>query len=163
MIRSAIPSIAFVLAMLAGCTGAPPRDGGDAGPPAAQAPAPPPPATTNPTPPAGAAETDTARIRRLEVEARAMAQADGCGEEGQCRTAPVGSRPCGGPRTYVVYCATSTDTMALFAKLRELARAEEEYNKKEGMASTCEFREPPNVELSNASCRATDPPSLVTP
>jgi len=157
MIRSAVPSIAFVLAMLAGCTGAPQRDGGE---PAAQAP--PPPAATNPTPPAGA-ETDTARIRRLEVEARALAQADGCGEEGQCRTAPVGSRPCGGPRTYVVYCATSTDTMALFAKLRELERAEEEYNKKTGMASTCEFREPPNVELSNASCRATDPPSLVTP
>ncbi len=161
MIRSAIPSIAFVLAMLAGCTGAPPRDGGDVGPPAAQAPVAQPPATTNPPP--NAAETDTARIRRLEVEVRALAQAEGCGEEGQCRTAPVGSRPCGGPRTYIVYCATSTDTMALFARLQELARAEEEYNKKTGMASTCEFREPPNVELSSASCRATDPPSLVTP
>jgi hypothetical protein len=161
MIRIAIPSIAFVLAMLAGCTGAPPRDGGDAGPPAAQTPAPPP--AANRPPSSGAAETDTARITRLEVEARAMAQADGCGEEGQCRTAPVGSRPCGGPRAYIVYCAATTDTAALFAKLQELARAEEEYNRKTGIASTCEFREPPNVELSNGSCRATNAPSLVTP
>ncbi len=158
MIRIAVPSIACVLAMLAGCTGAPPRDGGDAGPPAAQAPAPPPAANRPPS-----NETDTARITRLEVEARAMAQTEGCGEEGQCRTAPVGSRPCGGPRAYIAYCAAATDTAALFAKLQELARAEEEYNRKTGMASTCEFREPPNVELSNGSCRATNPPSLVTP
>lgn len=162
MIRKAIPSLAFALAVMAGCTGAPPRDGGDSGPPAAQAPAPPPRAN-RPAPPAGGAETDSARIARLEVEARAMAQADGCGEEGQCRTAPVGSRPCGGPRAYIVYCAATTDTSALFAKLQELARAEEEYNKKTGMASTCEFRTPPDVELSSASCRAVTSPSLITP
>ncbi|HEU4453485.1 MAG TPA: hypothetical protein VFR81_10515, partial [Longimicrobium sp.] len=91
MIRIAIPSIALVLAM-AGCTGAPPRDGGDSGPPAAQTPAPPP---SGSGPSTGAAETDSARLARLELEARAMAQPGGCGEEGQCRTAPVGSRPCG--------------------------------------------------------------------
>jgi len=162
MIRSAIPSITFVLAMLAGCTGAPPRDGGEAGPPASQSPAPPPATAPNPPPSAGAAESDTARIARLELEARAMAQSGGCGEAEQCRTAPVGSRPCGGPRTYIVYCAATTDTAALFARLQELARAEEAYNQKMGLASTCEFREPPNVELSNGSCRAVDAP-LITP
>jgi hypothetical protein len=160
MIRIAIPSIAFVLATAMGCTGAPPRDGGDAGPPAAQAPAPPP--SSQPGASNGGAETDSAKLARLELEARAMAQPGGCGEEGQCRTAPVGSRPCGGPRTYIVYCAATTDTAALFAKLQELARAEEEYNRKQGLGSTCEFREPPNVELSGGSCRAVDTP-LVTP
>lgn len=102
---------------------------------------------------AAPAEGDTTRIARLEREARALARADGCTAE-QCRTAPVGHRPCGGPRTYIVYCAARTDSAALFAKLAELARAEDEYNQRNQMASTCEFREPPSTRIENGSCVA---------
>lgn len=101
-----------------------------------------------------AAESDTGRIARLEREARALAHVEGC-TAGQCRTAPVGSRPCGGPRTYIVYCAAKTDSAALFAKLAELARAEDEYNRRNQLASTCEFRMPPGVALSGGRCTAT--------
>jgi hypothetical protein len=110
-----------------------------------------------PAPPAAApasaasAEGDSARIARLEREARALAHAEGC-TAGECRTAPVGSRPCGGPRTYVAYCAASTDSAALFAKLAELARAEEAFNSANGMMSTCEFREPPTVAVEGGRC-----------
>lgn len=103
------------------------------------------------TPPA--AEDDTSRIARLEREARALAHAEGC-TAGECRTAPVGHRPCGGPRTYVVYCAAKTDSAALFARLAELARAEDAYNQRNQMASTCEFREPPSTKIENGSCVA---------
>jgi hypothetical protein len=99
------------------------------------------------------AESDTGRIARLEREARALAHAEGC-TAGQCRTAPVGSRPCGGPRTYIVYCAAATDSAALFAKLAELARAEDEYNRRNQLASTCEYRMPPGVALSGGRCTA---------
>ena len=104
--------------------------------------------------PPAAAESDTSRIARLEREARALAHAEGCAA-GQCRTAPVGSRPCGGPRTYIVYCAATTDSAALFAKLAELARAEDAYNRRKQLASTCEFRMPPGVALSGGRCTAT--------
>jgi len=102
---------------------------------------------------AAPAQADTDRIARLEREARALAHADGCTAD-QCRTAPVGHRPCGGPRTYVVYCAATTDSAALFAKLAELARAEDEYNQRNQMASTCEFREPPATKVENGRCVA---------
>ena len=98
-------------------------------------------------------QDDTTRIARLEREARALARADGC-TAAQCRTAPVGHRPCGGPRTYIVYCAAKTDSAALFAKLAELARAEDAYNQRNQMASTCEFREPPSTRIENGSCVA---------
>ena len=62
-----------------------------------------------------------------------------------CRPAPVGWRACGGPRSYVVYCRASTDTVALLRKLDELKRAEMEYNDREGVVSTCEMRTPPGV------------------
>src|SRR5687767_12229623 len=59
-----------------------------------------------------AGESDSSRVARLEREARAMANASGCASTDQCRAAPVGERPCGGPRTYIVYCARTTDSAA---------------------------------------------------
>src|SRR5688500_12640801 len=47
-----------------------------------------------------AGESDSSRVARLEREARAMVNASGCASTDQCRAAPVGERPCGGPRNY---------------------------------------------------------------
>ncbi|MDQ3950357.1 MAG: hypothetical protein M3282_08415 [Gemmatimonadota bacterium] len=104
--------------------------------------------------PANPQESTQEQVQRLEREARALARADGCQSSGDCRAAPVGDRPCGGPRTYVVYCARTTDSVALFRKLDELTRAEREYNRQQGLMSTCEFRMPPGVVASGGSCRA---------
>jgi hypothetical protein len=148
--------IAAAALLVAACTPSPaPRDarGADVAP---SSPSPPPAAAPAPAADAGA-PADTNRIARLEREARALAHAEGCGA-GQCRTAPVGSRPCGGPRTYLVYCAATTDSAALFAKLAELARAEAAFNRANGMASTCEYRMPPGVSVQGGRCVATEAP-----
>lgn len=100
-------------------------------------------------------ESDSSRVARLEGEARALAKTDGCSSADQCRSAPVGDRPCGGPRTYIVYCARSTDSAALYRKLDELREAERQLNTKSGRASTCEFRMPPATGLSGGQCAAT--------
>ncbi len=107
--------------------------------------------------PAAAAPGDTPSVQRLEAEARALARTTGCNQAAQCRTAPVGDRPCGGPRDYLAYCATTTDTVALFRKLEELRRAEQEINQRSGAISTCEFRMPPETELVGGTCRAQQP------
>jgi hypothetical protein len=96
---------------------------------------------------------DRPRLVRLEQEARALVKTEGCTSASACRTAPVGWRGCGGPRTYLLYCATTTDTVALFRKLKELENAEKAYNAKSGMMSTCEFRLPPGTKLDGRSCR----------
>ena len=99
-------------------------------------------------------ETPQQRIERLEREARALARVDRCQRDEDCRAAPVGDRPCGGPRTYIPYCALTTDSAALFRKLEELVNAEREYNRSQGLMSTCEFRMPPRVTSSGGACRA---------
>jgi hypothetical protein len=99
-------------------------------------------------------ERDWAAIERLEQEAKALARATGCTSAQSCRTAPVGNRACGGPRHYLVYCATTTDSVALYRKLDEIVRAENEYNRRYGIVSTCEFRMPPEVVFSDGDCRA---------
>ena len=92
-------------------------------------------------------------LHRLEREAFALANPDGCNGVTQCRAAPVGNRPCGGPRYYFAYCALTTDSAALFSKLGELARAEERYNQRHGLASTCEYRGHSDLVLDGSACR----------
>ena len=102
----------------------------------------------------GDQKADWAQIVALEDQAKALVKADGCGSAAQCRTAPVGSRACGGPRYYLVYCSRTTDSAALFQKLDAVASAERAYNQRYNIASTCEFRMPPTVALSGGSCQA---------
>ena len=104
----------------------------------------------------GDQKADWGQIVALENEAKALVKSDGCSSAGECRTAPVGSRACGGPRYYLVYCARTTDSTALFRKLDAVAAAEREYNVKYRIMSTCIFRLPPQITFSGGSCRMTE-------
>ena len=96
-------------------------------------------------------------VRRLEREAIALARTDGCSTVQQCTSAPVGSRGCGGPRFYLPYCPLTTDTAALRAKLAEVERAEQDYNRRNNVVSTCEMRMPGELELAGGACRFRAP------
>lgn len=112
----------------------------------------PPPAAIRP----GSQESDWAAIVRLEDQAKAIAKTSGCRTVSECRTAPVGNRACGGPRYYIAYCSATTDSVALFRKLDEVASAENAYNREYQLVSTCEFRMPPLLTLSGGECRVVD-------
>jgi hypothetical protein len=154
------PTTAVLLCLLAACAHKPDPQAG-AGQAAADgsaggAPAVPPAAAPGPTDvnTGDASVQDTGRLARLEARARAIAPSGGCTQAAQCRAAPVGNRPCGGPRTYVAYCAATTDSASLYARLDELKRAETAYNQAAGIMSTCEYREPPAVTLRGGRCVA---------
>ena len=100
----------------------------------------------------GSQESDWKAIERLEGEAKSLAIVTGCTASEDCRSGPVGSRACGGPRYYLPYCAKSTDSAALFRKLDEVAKAEQAFNAKHQVMSTCEMRLPPTVEVAGGSC-----------
>jgi hypothetical protein len=101
----------------------------------------------------GDKKADWAQIVALENEAKALVKTGGCSSPAQCRNAPVGSKACGGPRYYLVYCSLTTDSAALFRKLDAIAAAEREYNTRYQMVSTCEFRLPPTPTLSGGYCQ----------
>ncbi|HEX2723215.1 MAG TPA: hypothetical protein VHM24_09875 [Gemmatimonadaceae bacterium] len=114
--------------------------------------------TASPAPPAAdagltpAQQTEWNAIEKLEAEAKAIANVAGCASSAECRSAPVGSRACGGPRYYISWCARTTDSASLYRKLGAIAKAEQDYNSKYQLASTCELRMPPFVESSGGSC-----------
>lgn len=103
--------------------------------------------------PAGTQQGDWAAILKLEDQAKAIAKVAGCGSS-ECRAAAVGSKACGGPRYYLPYCAKTTDSAALYRKLDEVAKAEQAYNRKYQIVSTCEFKMPPQVGSVGGSCVA---------
>jgi hypothetical protein len=76
------------------------------------------------------------------------------GRHGQRTPAGAPGPRAGAPRTYIAYCAATTDSAALFAKLAELARAEEALNRASGTMSTCEYRMPPTATLQGGHCVA---------
>jgi hypothetical protein len=137
----------FVAALVMAACVQPPPNGSGAGDST------PPPASEQP----GTQEADWAAILRLEDQAKAIAKTSGCATVSQCRTAPVGNRACGGPRYYIAYCSTATDSVALFRKLDEVAAAENAYNRKYQLASTCEFRMPAPLTLTSGACRMVQP------
>jgi hypothetical protein len=100
---------------------------------------------------------DEARVRELEQQARTLAKTDGCDRADQCAAAPVGAKPCGGPRTYLVYCKATTDEAALMRALDELKRAEESYNRASGLMSDCGMAPQPDVRLDGRTCTAVAP------
>lgn len=75
-----------------------------------------------------------------------------CREDSACSYVPFGSKPCGGPWTYLAY-PKSIDTSRLFVMIREYNNAEHSYNKKWGMTSDCSIPPPPDsVRCLNGKC-----------
>jgi len=140
-------SVTVIAACSSQTSGTPP-DGPEPKPPLQQVP-------SDPFPNGSAAQkADWANIVALEEQAKAIVRTDGCSAEGDCNTAPVGSRGCGGPRYYLVYCSRTTDVAALTRKLDEVAAAERAFNIKYQIGSTCEFRMPPAIGLVAGACSA---------
>ena len=102
----------------------------------------------------GDRDKDWTQVVALEDQAKALVKTDGCTSADQCRTAAVGNRACGGPRYYLVYCSRTTDSAALFARLKAVAAGENEFNQRYNVVSACEFRMPPQVAFTSGSCQA---------
>ena len=83
----------------------------------------------------------------------ALAKGGGCSRVEDCHTLPVGHKACGGPRTYVVYCAATTDVAALKRKIAELD-ALDRAAASAGAISDCMLAVAPTPVLRGGVCRA---------
>lgn len=73
----------------------------------------------------------------------------------QCRVVGFGSKPCGGPASYLAFSvqqSDETELMALIGKYNNAAKAE---NERLGLMSDCAIVEKPAVELKNGRCTLT--------
>jgi len=86
-----------------------------------------------------------ARIRGAVGEAK-------CSDISQCRTLPIGEKPCGGPEQWLPYAITSTSAEQLKAWSAELAAAAKRRNETSGMAGNCRYNPDPGVACVAGRC-----------
>jgi len=70
----------------------------------------------------------------------------------QCRALPLGAKPCGGPRTYVVFSTVTTDSVRLARAAAEYTALEAERNRRTGAVSDCQFVAAPSLTCSQGYC-----------
>lgn len=76
-----------------------------------------------------------------------------CTSNQQCRTVPMGAKPCGGPQGYMAYSIATADP-AKVADLAERYRQEKEAaNARSGMASDCRAVTDPGAVCRSGSCQ----------
>ncbi len=95
--------------------------------------------------------------------ARAVVKTTGCKQVSQCQVMPMGSRPCGGPAEFLVYCAKTTDLKKLKAKVKAATDAEKALNATDGLMGTCNVLSAPAVKLQKGACVAEEPKSGEVP
>lgn len=99
-------------------------------------------------------ENELAFITKLKIEIEKLAASSICNEESECKYVALGSKPCGGPWSYLAY-STSLNEEFLLQKVAQLNTLENEYNIAYGIISDCSVPAPPtSVECVDGKCQA---------
>lgn len=106
---------------------------------------------------AGEPAADQVTVEVLYERVLAAAD-DACTASPQCRIMPVGAKPCGGPRTHVVYSSAGTDSAALAGAVARYDSADAARNRELGLASDCMLVGPPSVACVSGTCQEVSAP-----
>ena len=102
-------------------------------------------------------EQPPAEVNSLEPLRTAVHELVGeptCKTVAQCRAIAFGSKPCGGPWTYLVYSTETTDSTRLAALVAEYNSREAQMNREEGRVSDCRFVPVPRLDCVDSRCMA---------
>jgi hypothetical protein len=99
-----------------------------------------------------AQDRDLARLRAMEERIQLLIGAATCEADGECRSVPVGAKPCGGPRTYQIYSTRVTDSGKLLKRVAAHRALDVELNRKYGWTSDCSVVSEPAVSCREGRC-----------
>lgn len=93
------------------------------------------------------------------AEIRSLVGAASCSSSTQCRTLPIGARPCGGPDFYLAWSSPHPDEASLLA-LAERSRSQRKAEaSRTGELSTCQHIPDPGAVCVAGACRLATPSS----
>ena len=102
-------------------------------------------------------DIDREDLDAYELQLIDMVGDGSCENEESCSTVAIGAKPCGGPWSYLVYCADNVDEEELLRMADEYAQMERDYNIANELSSDCSVEEEPMVALEDGVCVAVDP------
>ncbi len=96
--------------------------------------------------------TDRATLEAMYQEIRDLTQDRTCQDTPECAALPLGSKPCGGPWTYLVYSKSTVNEVELQARVLHLGVYEAQYNEEYHVVSDCSLATAPNPACVNSVC-----------
>ena len=99
-------------------------------------------------------EEDQQELIGLKQNIEDLVSTSVCNENTECKFMAFGSKPCGGPWSYLVY-STSIDEANLKTLVANYNKKEAAYNQKWGIVSDCAMVNPPvSTSCENNTCIA---------
>ena len=99
-------------------------------------------------------EEERAELNTLKSEIEDLANTSVCNETSECKFIGLGSKPCGGPWSYLIY-STSIDTENLENMVADYNQKELDFNAKWGVVSDCALtQQPSSIKCENNTCIA---------
>lgn len=99
-------------------------------------------------------EEELSELNSLQNEIELLIDESVCTENSECEFIAFGSKPCGGPWSYLVF-STNIDTELLLNKVAIYNEKENAFNIKWDVVSDCMYVLPPsNTECVDGKCKA---------
>jgi hypothetical protein len=97
-------------------------------------------------------EEQEQELLSLKDQIESLANTSICDGNFECKFIAFGSKPCGGPQSYLIY-STSIDTEQLESLVETYNQNEAQYNAENGIFSDCSIVMPPtSVNCENNTC-----------
>lgn len=95
------------------------------------------------------------QLAQLGKEIEDFAKNKACsGGDNNCRSMAMGSKPCGGPTSYIIYSLSNTDEKQLSDKVKQYTDLQKALNIKYNRVSDCSLLAPPTVDCLNGVCNS---------
>jgi len=95
---------------------------------------------------------DLAILAAMKTDVLLLVAEAGCSAIGECRSLPLGAKPCGGPWEYLIYSTTDTDTLKIEEKVNEHNEWNRVLNSRYGYISDCGIVGEPQLLCSKGKC-----------
>jgi hypothetical protein len=102
------------------------------------------------------ARPDTLNLDGLRESIARQVGTAACSSPTVCRTLPMGAKPCGGPRKYLVYSVSTSDSARLAVDVARYSQAEARLNEEKGLVSDCSAVVKPEVSCVSGRCVAME-------
>jgi hypothetical protein len=84
---------------------------------------------------------------------RALIGTAPCNHSNQCRTLPIGARPCGGPEAYLAWSTVNASEFELRALAERYKAERDAHNRASGMISDCRYIADPGAVCRAGTCQ----------
>ncbi len=95
---------------------------------------------------------DWERLYEMHADILVLAGDANCSDSTQCRYISLGSKPCGGPWEYLVYCSAEVDSIHLTELVNVYNQYEDELNHKYDRSSDCSVPPEPQLGFLGGYC-----------